>query len=537
MLEVDCIPHVKTNAFSALNIDYLNERAALKPFYQYQPNDEGLQQAIEDRKAKPVDRATLVSVLHEQYQGLEIADSVRRNIDLLLRDNTFTICTAHQPNLLTGYLYFIYKILHAVKLAEHCSKMSPHHHFVPIFYMGSEDNDIDELGVFHYGGNTYRWNTEQTGAVGRMQTADLGPLIDSLLNVIGPPGANAEHLKHTIIEAYKQHHTIAAATRYLINVFLGKYGVIVLDPDHARLKKAFFPIMQQELVAPKADALVKATSEALNKHYTAQAYARPINLFYLSENIRERIEATAQGWHVVNTNIKWDQEADLLQELALHPERFSPNVILRGLYQETILPNVAFIGGGSEVAYWMQLKTVFEQYQVFFPLLVLRQSMLWMDAKSVLLQKRLKLSNEELFLSLENLVSSYVHQHTQHDLQLDSMWQQLEVLMQMVKEKATVIDSTLQASVEAAITKIKHQIKTIERKMVRAEKRKMGVELGQVNQLMGHLFPKHKLQERYETFMPFYLQYGPAFFDTILHNTKPFGNTFLIVKDTEHSYL
>jgi bacillithiol biosynthesis cysteine-adding enzyme BshC len=530
-VETVCIPHQATTFFSKLNTDYLSGMQTLTPFYQFAPDDEGLDRAIAARSRFPVDRKVLTAALRKQYQGYTMHEAVQRNIDALEADNTFTICTAHQPNLMTGYLYFIYKIVHAAKLAQHLQNRHQDKRFVPVFYIGSEDNDLDELGVFRFNGIRFRWQTEQTGAVGRMSTHDLQPLLQQLLALIGPPGDNAERLKELITGAYIKHHTIAAATRYIVNELLGRFGVVVIDPDDADLKTLYIPVLEQELLDPKANGLVQQTSEALNKDYTAQAFSRPINLFYLKDDIRERIEQEGDEWRVLRTAIRWNRE-ELLAEVKAHPERFSPNVILRGLFQETILPDVAFIGGGSEVAYWLQLKPVFDHYGIFFPALVLRQSVLWIDGKSAALQRRIGFSDEEMFQPTEKLVRAFVQQHTHKDLKLEGLKQQMNDVFDQVKIRATDIDVTLRASAEAALTKMRYQLDVIEKKMMRAEKRNMADQVSQIYKLRNKLFPNESLQERYDTFMPYYLEQGEGFFDLLLESTLPYGNQFLLIRET-----
>lgn len=528
-MNITYLQHQQTGYFSKLNIDYINGAGALRPFYAFEPNDKGLSNAILERSTMPLNRAVLVGELQKQYEGLTDIPDVTNNIALLQADNTFTVCTAHQPNLMTGFLYFVYKILHAVVLARHLKSQHPHANFVPVFYMGSEDNDLDELGVFRFNNTKFRWDTEQTGAVGRMHTKDLQALLQTFTALIGPPGAAADNLKEIVLTAYSQQHTIAQATRYLIHHLLGQYGVVVLDADSAVLKRQFLPVLKQELLQPVADTLVQRASAKLNEQYSAQAFSRPINLFYLHNNIRERIEKNGNEWQVVRTDIKWT-EAALIAELEQHPERFSPNVILRGLYQETILPNVAFIGGGSEVAYWLQLKEVFAHYHVFYPALILRQSSLFIDEKSYNLQHSLGLSNEQLFAPTEKIIRDFVVKNSQKDLQMNDALHQLNAVFEQIKVSATHVDITLKSSAEAALTKMKHQINVLEKKMMRAEKRNMSTKLAHIYKLKNQLFPNASLQERYDTFMPYYLSIGPHFFELILKATVPYGNQFAIVK-------
>lgn len=529
-METVCIPHQATNFFSKLNTDYLSGQEALASFYRFRPDDAGLDEAIAMRKQFPVNRKVLTDALHRQYRNYAVHESVSRNIEALSDENTFTVCTAHQPNLMTGYLYFIYKIVHAARLAQHLGKRHPGHKFVPVFYIGSEDADLDELGVFRFNGVRFRWQTDQAGAVGRMSTEDLQPLLGQLNALIGPPGDNAERLKDIIFNAYRQHATIAGATRYIVNELLGAYGVVVIDPDDHELKQSFVPILLQELMVPKAHDLVQQTSKALEQEYGAQAFSRPINLFYLKDDIRERIEREGDEWHVLRTNIRWNREA-LEQEVKEYPERFSPNVILRGLYQETILPDVAFIGGGSEVAYWLQLKPAFDHYKVFYPALVLRQSVLWIDAAASQLQHKTGLTDEELFLPSEKLARFFVQKHTSKDLQLEDTRQQMNQVFEQIKNKAIHIDVTLRASAEAAITRMRHQLDTMEKKMMRAEKRNMAEQLSQIYKLKNKLFPNESLQERYDTFMPYFLEQGDRFFETLLAATRPYGDQFLMIRE------
>lgn len=525
------ISHESTGAFSQLVTDYLAQKEDLKPFYKYNPDREGISSAIAERKKFPVDRATLVSVLKEQYQDYDLSESFQKQLQSLASENTFTVCTAHQPDLMTGYLYFFYKIIHAAKLADTLKQQFPEYHFVPVFYIGSEDNDIDELSVFHYEGKTYRWNTQQTGAVGRMSTKDLQPLIKELNENLIPPGKNKETLAAIIAEAYDGKKTIAQAIRHLVHTFLEGFGVVVLDADNDRLKSLYRPIMKQELLQPVAGKMVREVSEKLQEKYKAQAYARDINLFYLKDNLRERIEKNGETWRVVNTNISWESEAEILTELESHPERFSPNVILRGLYQECILPDVAFIGGGSEVAYWMQLKTVFEHYDTFFPTLVLRQSALWMQEKACSLQRKLHLSDEDIFLPTDALQKQYTLENFGDELDLSSVLNDLQEALDKIKHKAEAIDITLSGAAKSVKAKTSHLTHRLEQKMIRAKKRQLSDRMRQITQLKDLLFPLGTLQERYDSFLELYLLFGKEFFKRQYDATLPWGTRFLIVRE------
>ncbi len=523
------IPIQETGYFSKLVTDYITHQDTIQPFFKYGWDDAGLDQAIADRANYPVNRQVLTEVLNRQYANLEKSELVTANLEKLTLENTFTVCTAHQPNLLTGYLYFVYKILHAVKLANELNARYADKHFVPVYYMGSEDNDLEELGVFRFRGQKYVWDGDgQTGAVGRMSTASLKKLLNEVFRLFGPPGKDTERLQQVFTQAYLKHTTVAAATQYLVNELFGQYGLIVIDPDDAALKSLYIPVMEDELLHQHAYPILSEQIAKLGAHYKIQAHPREINLFYLADQLRERIEKQGDKWVVVNTDIAWTEE-QLLEELNMHPERFSPNVMLRGLFQETILPDVAFIGGGAEVAYWMQLKTMFEHYNGFFPSIQLRQSVMMMDEHHEKLQQDLDLSLLKLFRKEEQLIHEYVATHGSGEWHTTDEMEAMGQILQSLKVKAVKVDSTLGPAAEAVLKKMEYRLKTLEQKMFRAEKRKLDVQLDRLSRLKSALFPNGSLQERTDNFAEYYMEQGNALFDAILEGTKPLSGEFLVI--------
>lgn len=524
------IPYKETGFFSKLVEDYISDDKYIKPFIGFEPNKEGIEKSLNARYDKPVNRKVLVDTLKRQYGHLVISNEVEQNLELLADENTFTICTAHQPNLMTGYLYFIYKILHAIKMASELKAIYPDKNFVPVYYMGSEDNDIEELGVFSFRGEKYVWDgAGQGGAVGRMQVKGMEAIIDKLLKNFGPPGADCERLRKNITEAYNITNSIADATQYLVNELFGNFGLIILNPDDAAFKELYIPVMRDELLAQHSFNIINDQIALLAGKYKIQAAPREINLFYLNDNLRERIEKTGDVWKVLNTEIEWNETA-LMNELQQHPERFSPNVMLRGMYQETILPNIVFIGGGAEVAYWLQLKTLFDYYNVHFPVIFLRQSVMWMDKESARLQTLLDLQTTDIFNSSEEIAKKIVSSQSD-SWKISKEAEQIEDILNIVAQKAELVDYTLKAASGASLTKIRRHLHVLEQKMYRAEKRKFEVETGRINKLKSKLFPGNSLQERSDNFMEYYLDKGDEFLNIIYEGILPFDNKFLVLSE------
>ncbi len=524
------ISYKATGCFSKIVTDYISKNNSLTGFYKHTADLQGIKNAIEERTAFATNRKLLVDQLQLQYASQPVAQKVKSNIDLLLHNNTFTICTAHQPNIFTGHLYFLYKIIHAIKLASILTKELPGNNFVPVFYMGSEDADLEELGHIFIHGKKYDWSTNQTGAVGRMKVDDN--LINILKNAEGQIAV--EPFGMEVIDLLQKFYTkgtsIQDAAFGLINVLFGDEGLIVLLPDNAAFKKTMTNIFEDDIFNNTSSEIVNKTTEKLSEHYKIQAHPREINLFYLKDEIRNRIEFKNARYKVVNTDIEFNAD-ELKQELAQHPERFSPNVILRALYQETILPNVAFIGGGGELAYWLELKDLFSYNKIPFPVLVLRNSFLVADKKSGDLMSKFSLSVKDLFKLPDEIIKQIVKLQSTKLLNLDKEKKEIATAYLKIKTITASIDTSLIKHTEALQAYALKKLEQLEKKMLKAEKRKFEAEERQIRKLKQTLFPNESLQERVENFIPFYAKHGKDFFKIIMDNSLSLEQEFTIVSE------
>lgn len=531
---MDCtstkLPYSQTGFFSKLIIDYLNEAPALQSFIQHPVSLAGIKAAIQDRQSfAPHHRALLVNELQQQYTPTGTTAKVQQNISLLAKDTTFTICTAHQPAIFTGNLYFIYKILHTIKLADQFKKEFPQYDFVPVFWMGSEDADLDELGHIYLNGEKIVWETKQTGAVGRMNTKGLDKIVHRIegeLSVL-PYGKELIQLIRT---CYLESIDIQTATFRLLDTLFAEYGLVVVLPDNANLKKIMQPVFEDDLFNQQPSAIVGKTIERLSEQYKVQANPRSINLFYLHDGIRNLIEAGDAKYEVRNTDISFTKE-ELQKELTDHPERFSPNVILRGVYQEMLLPNIAFIGGGGETAYWMELKDLFVHYKVPFPVLVLRNSFLIVEKKWLEKMERLELQPQDFFQSAQQLLTLIATRYKNGELKLKNELEAATQVYQLLKDKAAAVDKSLLQHIEALQARTIKPLEELEKKMLRAEKKKHQSSLRQVEAIRDALFPGDSLQERIDNFMPWYALWGKSFIEQLYKNSLTLEQEFVILKE------
>ena len=524
------VSYESTGVFSKIVLDYVKGDEKLLHFYQHPVSVDGIKAAIAKRKNYPTDRKLLVDVLQKHYANEKLTAQQQINIKQLSNSNCFTVTTAHQPNIFTGHLYFIYKILHAVKLCEKLKAEMPENDFVPVFYMGSEDADLEELGHVYINEIKHEWQTNQTGAVGRMKVDKaLMKLLDEIAGemMVLPCGKEIIDLMEV---CYTEGSSIEQATFKLVNALFGEYGLLVLLPDDADYKRAFAPVIEKELITQFSHKIVEDTVAKFPKEYRAQAGGREINMFYLSDDIRERIEKEVGGYKVTNTEIRFS-ETELLLELENNPERFSPNVILRPVFQEMILPNIAFIGGGGELAYWLELKNVFAAVNVPYPVLVLRNSFLLVEKMHNDKALYLGFNVNDLFKAEQELLIMLVKRNSKVQLSLEKERQSIHEFYVTLRNTAGAVDKTLQPHTEALEKLALHKLNALEKKMLRAEKKKFEAQQRQLHKLRSQLFPHNNLQERIENFIPFYAKWGKDFIKAIYNNSLGLEQWFTVLEE------
>ena len=520
------IDYNDTLSFSSLLIKYLENDIALSKFYGNRPNVGGFTKQISAKT--PVDRDILVDSLIKQ-QDSSTSELSLANINLLRKANSFTITTGHQLNIFTGPLYFIFKIATAIKLASDLKKQFPENDFIPVYWMASEDHDFEEINHTQVFKHTIKWNKDAEGATGRLDLADIQEAVEAYQNILGLSD-NSCKLSRVIERAYLQHSNLADATRSLANQLFGDYGLVIIDADRKELKNLFIPIIKADILEQHSAREVEKTTkelEALN--FKPQVHGRDINFFFLTEQFRERIVLVEDGsYEILNQGLRFSKE-ELIREIENHPERFSPNVIMRPLYQEVILPNLAYIGGGAEISYWMQLKAVFDYYNTDFPILIPRNSAMIADGKLSEKIYRLNFTFKSIFKNTEELKKEYVRVHSKHRLNLNDEWREFSSVFDKIKLRAHKIDPSLGPSTDAIHARLKKAIDRLEKKLLKADQKNYSEALNQIERIKDKLFPNGVLQERVENFGDYYVKYGDDFIKELIHHFKPLEFKFTVL--------
>ncbi|MGB3588229.1 MAG: bacillithiol biosynthesis cysteine-adding enzyme BshC [Tunicatimonas sp.] len=520
-MTLEKLPLAKTQQFDPIFLDYLAGESKLNSFYHRPPQLASFSEQLAEKQFSAEQRSTLVAVLQQQYQSIDSSAAVTENIQGLADDKTFTVTTGHQLNIFTGPLYFIYKIVTVINACRELKEKHPDHKFVPVYWMASEDHDFEEISYFSLFGKTYTWETDQQGAVGRFQLNGLGDVLDALPE------------KTPIFEeAYHKQENLADAVRYYVNELFGKYGLVVLDADDAQLKSSFAAVMKDDLLNHTAKQKVEKTSAKLEElDYKTQVFPREINLFYLHKASRERIVREGEKFQILNTNHIFSEE-ELLQELEEYPERFSPNVILRPLYQEVILPNLAYVGGPSELSYWLQLKPAFDHYQVTFPILIPRNFALVINKTNAKKLQKVAIPTEDLFLDTQSLVKKFVEDNTDANISLQEEKSALAQVFETIKEKARAVDGSLEGFIGSEANQSFKSLSNIEKRLKKAEEQNQETSVKQLEGLKDKLFPEGSLQERKENFLNFYIN-NPHFIEELLETFDPFDFQFHILNEGE----
>lgn len=524
-MRIEKISRENTGLFTDLANKLVYNQEELTSFIEKPVSLEAFGSQIENKKThySEANRKVLVSVLEKNYKDANVAPIQQENINALQSENTFTVTTGHQLSLFTGPLYFVIKILHVIELAKELKLKYPSNNFVPVFWMASEDHDFEEINQVNLFNQKVQWSTNQKGAVGRFGMENWKDFVVELREFF------KNHPDSEVAEAINQYDgaNLSEATFNLVNALFKDEGVLALDADNLELKRLFAPIVKQELTEQKSQKAVDITNAQLEAAgLSTQAHAREINLFLLTEQNRERIQLKGNGYFVEGQG-DFSRE-EILKMLDENPQQFSPNVILRPVYQECILPNLCYVGGGGEMAYWLQLKGVFENYNVLYPLIQVRNSLMIIDHATSGKIASLNWRTPDVFKDVDVLKKQFVLDNTE-ELDFTQLRLQKENLIHAATDIVFKVDPNMKGFLEAEMTRLTKQIDGLEQKLMRAEKGKFEKSLKQMDQIKDKLFPGGGLQERATNFFQFCAD-GEVFkhLNKMQNAIEPFEKDFII---------
>lgn len=516
------IPFQNIESIPKLIKDFLNEEIPAFSGFHFSLEKAFLQADKKSKEYTSAQRKILTNVLNNQLKNLQLSEKQKDNIEALSHENTFTITTGHQLNLFSGPVFFIYKILQTIKTADFLTQNSDKK-FVPIFWLATEDHDFEEINHFKTENNFYQIKGKSGGAVGRILLEE-----NSFIEEFEKEFKDDVFGTQLILlakKAYQKGRTLTEATKILVQELFAEFGLLMIDGDDVLLKNQMNAIFSEELQHQITYHFSKEKVNFLTEKYgKVQVNPREINLFYLDEE-RNRITFDGEQYQIIDKNLTFTFE-----EMTKDWTKISPNALLRPVFQEKVLPNIAYIGGNAEIMYWLELPDVFRKFGVEFPLLIPRNSLLYLKEKTF---RKIEKSGVEINHFLGNF-QAFLNQKLLKESDLSKDLEEKELLVKThfeeLKEKAKTTAIPFKNMVEA---EEKRQLKSFEKfrkRLLKAEKIVHAEKIEQLEKLYLEIHPAGKWQERTLNFSVFFSEEGQLWIDNCYQQIDVDNSQLIIVE-------
>ena len=453
-----------------------------------------------------VNRSALVQHFTQQYKSFGVLNTVNKQwIDSLANENTFTLTTGHQICFLSGPMYLPIKIFQTVNLAKKFKQWLPEFNFVPIYWMATEDHDYEEIqSSFLFDQKISIDNINEQVKVGTIDVTVIKKALFGELNETlcrNDVGAELFQLIKTIFQKSKN---LKEFMFHLCRKLFGEDEFLILDADSPVLKQAAKEVFEKELKQSIRET-VEEFEPTLNSYTNTAINPRAINLFAFDGNHRFRLEM--ENGKVVNAD---SGEIVNGESLLSHPENISPNVLCRPLYQESILPNLAYIGGAAEIGYWAELTSTFQRFDLQQPFVVLRNSVMLVEKAEINQLKALDLSLTDMFLPDHEITNKLVAKLGM-DIEFDDIYANLDLYIGKLTAMATQVDVTLKAHVEKHLAEELKYLKKLRKDLKKRALSKEKVRVDQLMKLKNKILPNGKLSERKTNVLQYIVEYGWEF--------------------------
>lgn len=507
-------------SFSALFECYTSRFDEVAPYYEGDYRDPSARaRAAERAAAHPRDRAALVDALLQQNERWGLDAATRANIEALRDPDTVAVVTGQQVGLLSGPLYTPYKTLTVLQLAARLAEETGRT-VVPVFWLEGEDHDLAEVAgtrllkhneVEHlrYAGHTLP-EEGNLGSVGRLAFTDDVTRVVNRVDELLPPTDFKDALIDGLRAAYREGVTFLDAFAQFMHTLFAGTGLVLIAPGDDRLKQLAAPLFRQEIEDyATAHAALQQVSTALEAQFHAQVRTKPLNLFLVEEGARYPLDADGDTVRVRGTSRSYTR-AELLELLDAHPERFSPNVVLRPLMQDLLLPTAAYVAGPGEISYFAQFKPVYGWAGIPMPVIYPRASVTLVEGKVQKVLDRYGLSVGDLDGDLEPLFKRIVLQEMPVDVEevFRQASRHLHQAVNDLKPALEEVDRTLVKAAEATRAAFMKEMGKLQGRVVKAEKRNHDEVRAQLEKAQVNLFPAGKLQERSLSALYFINKYG-----------------------------
>jgi bacillithiol synthase len=471
-----------------------------------------------------VDRYQIASLLEDQQRRFGMGKESEENAAALQHKNTFAVVTGQQVGILGGPLYTVYKIITAIKLAKDLNRVYPSYNFIPIFYLEAEDHDYDEMSVVTFLNLKNELQTLHYLPNGKPPEKNPGPVgsiifDNSLQDLISTfeenslPSEFRTKVFGMLRAAYYPGIDFASAFVGYIKAIFPHSGLIMVDPRDKNLKNLLKPIFRKEIEThPKTSEMVIHRSAVLEEHYHAQAKPKAINLFLILRGGRFLIEPREEGFGLKGSRQRFSTQ-ELIDMIEQSPELFSPNVLLRPICQDYLLPSFVYVGGPAEIAYFAQLKDVYSFFGVEMPVIYPRVSGTIIEEKVKRTMEKFDIGPYDFFMDVDLLQKSVTNKLS--DVKLDELFNKsltgIEEHFKELKYGLQTVDPTLGEAFDNAKNKIEYQVNKLKEKAYNAQRRNYANALNQIEKSLLHVAPNSVFQERTYTLVQYCNKYGIDF--------------------------
>jgi len=462
-------------------------------------------------------------IISNQYANLNPSGKTAQNIKKLADKKTLAIVTGQQLGILGGPLYTFYKIITAIKLSQFLSERYDDYNFVPVFWLEGDDHDFNEVRTIKIIDDNnslvtvgYKEEIEEDDLKQSVGLIKLDNSINDFFTALEKELKETEFkssLLQQLKNCFQEGRTFKAAFRDLIFNYFDNYGLVIFDPQTDEVKQLLKPIFKKEITDFRihTEQLVHV-SATLEELYHAQVKVKPVNLFLRVDEGRHSIEPVENEFRLRRKRKSYTQE-QLLEVLENEPDKFSPNVLLRPICQDYLLPTAFYIAGPSEIAYFAQLKPLYELYNIVEPIIYPRSSLTILENSIAGSLDKFSIGINDVFVDVENVKKRIINSVEQSsvDEMFSDISNQLENSFDQLKEKLFDLDKTIADSSNRYRDKILGTIAELKSKAEKAQQKKYEVTLRQIDRAAVHLFPNSNLQEREINFVYFVNKYGDEF--------------------------
>jgi bacillithiol biosynthesis cysteine-adding enzyme BshC len=528
---------------SKLYTDYLENFEKVRKYYSVDfSNDEELRNYFAKALANfAPKRKTLVDVLRNQNSRLNTSQTYDPLLESLSKDNALAVVTGQQVGLFCGPLYTLFKAISAIKLASELKERFPEFEFVPVFWLEGDDHDLEESNHIHLlngASDVVRVEAILTNG----EEENLHPLSEirfdaSIEQVFQQVDAllTASEFKPALMQmlatCYKEGETYSTAFAKTLTKLLGKNAILLIDPYDAEVKKILKPIFEREFQSyPRTSEEVIKQSAELEENYHLQVKPRVINIFYIEDGIRRGLEPIGSGISLRGTKRKLMPE-QVRTILETKPESFSPNVVLRPVCQDYLLPTAGYVAGPGEVAYFAQLKGVYQHFGVEMPPLFPRATATILERRIKKIMEKYQLDFSDAFIEFDLLMKKALAAANPENIpgEFEKTTVDIKNSVERLEPLVARVDPTLKGTMDSTVSRIVHLLQHFEEKTTTAYHRKNEQVLQQTRKFQHSLYPNRELQERVLNFTYFYNKYGEEFVNLLFRELPAYSKSHKVI--------